>query len=120
MNFISSHSNNIHAREQLRSIKDKASNPSQVVRFCWLYPTNHSHPLSLPSRINKKLMSSIYIYIYFVLQFVKKMLASLPFSCQSQSPSPYFDQSLFRFDDKVYTVDVCLLLYFPCSGQNSF
>lgn len=38
MNFISSHSNNIHAREQLRSIKDKASNPSQVVRFCWLYP----------------------------------------------------------------------------------
>ncbi|QCD91752.1 light-mediated development protein DET1 isoform X2 [Vigna unguiculata] len=62
MNFISSHSNNIHAREQLRSIKDKASNPSQ---------------------------------------FVKKMLASLPFSCQSQSPSPYFDQSLFRFDDKL-------------------
>ncbi|KAK3017367.1 hypothetical protein RJ639_005554, partial [Escallonia herrerae] len=33
-------------------------------------------------------------------QFVKKMLASLPFSCQSQSPSPYFDQSLFRFDEK--------------------
>ncbi|XP_057450116.1 light-mediated development protein DET1 isoform X2 [Lotus japonicus] len=62
MNFISSHSNNIHALEQLRSIKDKASNSSQ---------------------------------------FVKKMLASLPFSCQSQSPSPYFDQSLFRFDDKL-------------------
>ncbi|PNY08370.1 light-mediated development protein DET1 [Trifolium pratense] len=61
MNFVSSHSNNIHALEQLRSIKDKASNSSQ---------------------------------------FVKKMLASLPFSCQSQSPSPYFDQSLFRFDDK--------------------
>ncbi|KAG5123040.1 hypothetical protein JHK82_029777 [Glycine max] len=63
MNFISSHSNNIHALEQLRSIKDKASSSAQ---------------------------------------FVKKMLASLPFSCQSQSPSPYFDQSLFRFDDKVY------------------
>ncbi|KAG4972841.1 hypothetical protein JHK87_029662 [Glycine soja] len=62
MNFISSHSNNIHALEQLRSIKDKASSSAQ---------------------------------------FVKKMLASLPFSCQSQSPSPYFDQSLFRFDDKV-------------------
>ncbi|CAJ2650787.1 unnamed protein product [Trifolium pratense] len=62
MNFVSSHSNNIHALEQLRSIKDKASNSSQ---------------------------------------FVKKMLASLPFSCQSQSPSPYFDQSLFRFDDKL-------------------
>ncbi|CAI8589376.1 unnamed protein product [Vicia faba] len=62
MNFISSHSNNIHALEQLWSIKDKASNSSQ---------------------------------------FVKKMLASLPFSCQSQSPSPYFDQSLFRFDDKL-------------------
>ncbi|KAK7828683.1 light-mediated development protein det1 [Quercus suber] len=33
--------------------------------------------------------------------FVKKMLGSLPFSCQSQSPSPYFDQSLFRFDEKL-------------------
>lgn len=62
MNFVSSHSNNMHAREQLRCIKDKASNS---------------------------------------LQFVKKMLASLPFNCQSQSPSPYFDQSLFRFDEKL-------------------
>ncbi|XP_058105205.1 light-mediated development protein DET1 isoform X5 [Magnolia sinica] len=34
-------------------------------------------------------------------QFVKKLMASLPFSCQSQSPSPYFDQSLFRFDEKL-------------------
>ncbi|RVW85157.1 Light-mediated development protein DET1 [Vitis vinifera] len=62
MNFISSHSNNIHALEQLRLIKNKSSSFSQ---------------------------------------FVKKMMASLPFSCQSQSPSPYFDQSLFRFDEKV-------------------
>ncbi|XP_050216548.1 light-mediated development protein DET1 isoform X2 [Mercurialis annua] len=62
MNFISSHSNNIHAFEQLRSIKIKASNYSS---------------------------------------FVKKMLASLPFNCQSLCPSPYFDQSLFRFDDKL-------------------
>ncbi|RZB42630.1 Light-mediated development protein DET1 [Glycine soja] len=31
MNFISSHSNNIHALEQLRSIKDKASSSAQVV-----------------------------------------------------------------------------------------
>ncbi|GAV69101.1 Det1 domain-containing protein [Cephalotus follicularis] len=62
MNLLSSHSNNIHALEQLRSIKNKAN--------------------SFP-------------------QFVKKMLASLPFGCQSQSPSPYFDQSLFRFDEKL-------------------
>ncbi|PSS01565.1 Light-mediated development protein [Actinidia chinensis var. chinensis] len=62
MNFISSHSNNIHALEQLRCNKNKASSFSQ---------------------------------------FVKKMLASLPFNCQSQSPSPYFDQSLFRFDEKL-------------------
>ncbi|KAF2315861.1 hypothetical protein GH714_040550 [Hevea brasiliensis] len=62
MNFISSHSNNIHAFEQLQSIRNKASSFSQ---------------------------------------FVKKMLASLPFSCQSLSPSPYFDQSLFRFDEKL-------------------
>uniref|UniRef100_A0A7N0TP82 Light-mediated development protein DET1 n=1 Tax=Kalanchoe fedtschenkoi TaxID=63787 RepID=A0A7N0TP82_KALFE len=62
MNFISSHSNNIHALDQLRSFKSKATSSSQ---------------------------------------WVKKMLASLPFSCQSQSPSPYFDQSLFRFDEKL-------------------
>ncbi|KAJ6878412.1 light-mediated development protein DET1-like [Populus alba x Populus x berolinensis] len=66
MNFISSHSNNIHALEQLRSIKYKASSLSQ---------------------------------------FVKKMLTSLPFSCQSLSPSPYFDQSLFRYDEKLERKD---------------
>ncbi|XP_021903407.1 light-mediated development protein DET1 isoform X2 [Carica papaya] len=62
MHFISTHSNNVHALEQLRCIKNKAGS---------------------------------------FTQFVKKILASLPFSCQSQSPSPYFDQSLFRFDEKV-------------------
>lgn len=34
-------------------------------------------------------------------QFVKKTLACMPFSSQSQSPSPYFDQSLFHFDEKL-------------------
>ncbi|XP_047321738.1 light-mediated development protein DET1 [Impatiens glandulifera] len=62
MNFISSHSNNIHALEQLRCNKNKFTSFSQ---------------------------------------FVKKMLSLLPFTCQSQSPSPYFDQSLFRFDEKL-------------------
>ncbi|TYI33631.1 hypothetical protein ES332_A04G147500v1 [Gossypium tomentosum] len=62
MNFISSHSNNIHALEQLKSMKNKATSISQ---------------------------------------FVKKMLSSLPLNCQSMSPSPYFDQSLFRFDEKL-------------------
>nr|XP_011468775.1 PREDICTED: light-mediated development protein DET1 isoform X1 [Fragaria vesca subsp. vesca] len=67
MNFVSSHSNNMHAREQLRCVKNKASSSLQLMN----------------------------------LQFVKKMLASLPSNCQSQSPSPYFDQSLFRFDEKL-------------------
>ncbi|CAI9098967.1 OLC1v1035707C3 [Oldenlandia corymbosa var. corymbosa] len=62
MRYISTHSNNIHALEQMKSNKTKASSGSQ---------------------------------------FVKKMLSSLPFSCQSQSPSPYFDQSLFRYDEKL-------------------
>uniref|UniRef100_A0A2P2L2W7 Light-mediated development protein DET1 isoform X4 n=1 Tax=Rhizophora mucronata TaxID=61149 RepID=A0A2P2L2W7_RHIMU len=64
MNFISSHANNVHASEQLRSIKNKASSFSP---------------------------------------FVKKMTTLLPFSCQSLSPSPYFDQYLFRFDEKSST-----------------
>jgi de-etiolated-1 len=62
MNFVTSHSNNVYALEQLKYTKNKSNSFSQ---------------------------------------FVKKMLLSLPFSCQSQSPSPYFDQSLFRFDEKV-------------------
>ncbi|XVF01703.1 hypothetical protein REPUB_Repub04eG0111300 [Reevesia pubescens] len=61
MKFISSHSNNVHALEQLKCMKNKSTGFSQ---------------------------------------FVKKMLSSLPFNCQSMSPSPYFDQSLFRFDEK--------------------
>ncbi|CAM0884972.1 unnamed protein product [Alopecurus aequalis] len=60
--FISSHSNNVHALDQLRTTKNKASSTSQ---------------------------------------FVKKMMASLPYTCQSQSPSPYFDLSLFRYDEKL-------------------
>ncbi|XP_008654604.1 light-mediated development protein DET1 isoform X2 [Zea mays] len=60
--FISSHSNDIHALDQLRVIKNKASSSSQ---------------------------------------FVKKMMTSLPYTCQSQSPSPYFDLSLFRYDEKL-------------------
>ncbi|XP_066381010.1 light-mediated development protein DET1 [Miscanthus floridulus] len=60
--FISSHSNDVHALDQLRTIKNKASSSSQ---------------------------------------FVKKMMASLPYTCQSQSPSPYFDLSLFRYDEKL-------------------
>lgn len=61
-NFISSHSNNGHALEQLWCIKNKANNISQ---------------------------------------FVKKMMTSVPCACQSQSPSPYFDLSLFRYDEKL-------------------
>ncbi|KAM3330427.1 hypothetical protein ACQJBY_026976 [Aegilops geniculata] len=38
--------------------------------------------------------------IVSLYQFVKKMMASLPYTCQSQSPSPYFDLSIFRYDEK--------------------
>ncbi|GER36735.1 light-mediated development protein DET1, partial [Striga asiatica] len=62
MNFLSTHSNNIHALEQLRSNKNKTTS---------------------------------------FMQFVKKMLSVLPMNCQSQSPSPYFDHSLFRYDEKL-------------------
>ncbi|XVE92999.1 hypothetical protein REPUB_Repub01dG0152200 [Reevesia pubescens] len=66
MNFISSHSNNVHALEQLKCKKNKAISFSK---------------------------------------FVKKMLSSLPFNCQSMSPSPYFDQSLFHFDELISATD---------------
>ncbi|XP_026664116.2 light-mediated development protein DET1 isoform X4 [Phoenix dactylifera] len=65
--FISSHSNNTHALDQLWCIKNKTNNISQ---------------------------------------FVKKMMTSLPCTCQSQSPSPYFDLSLFRYDEKLISATV--------------
>ncbi|GJP53322.1 hypothetical protein CLOM_g12473, partial [Closterium sp. NIES-68] len=34
-------------------------------------------------------------------QAIKRMLAGLPYSAQTYSPSPYFDQSLFHFDEKL-------------------
>lgn len=34
-------------------------------------------------------------------QVVRRTLASLPCNCQSHSPSTYFDQSLFHFDEKL-------------------
>lgn len=40
------------------------------------------------------------------------MLASLPMTCQSQSPSPYFDQSLYRFDEKVGSEFFVFFLFF--------
>jgi de-etiolated-1 len=118
MNFVSSHSNNIHALEQLRSIKDKASNSSQVKYCCWLQPCNcmlHSFVTLIKEKRKKRQCTwhaNVSVWnLFVVLQFVKKMLASLPFSCQSQSPSPYFDQSLFRFDDKVYLTCLCSCLF---------
>eukprot|EP00252_Welwitschia_mirabilis_P007578 TRINITY_DN19092_c0_g1_i1.p1 TRINITY_DN19092_c0_g1~~TRINITY_DN19092_c0_g1_i1.p1 ORF type:complete len:529 (+),score=73.40 TRINITY_DN19092_c0_g1_i1:251-1837(+) len=66
MQFISTCSNNIHAREQLR--KQKAA--------CSKNESGTS-------------------------QVAKKTLACLPLNCQSQSPSPYFDQYLFHFDEKL-------------------
>ncbi|KAJ3676104.1 hypothetical protein LUZ60_003516 [Juncus effusus] len=60
--FISSYTNNIHALDQLLSMKTKSASFSQ---------------------------------------FVRKMISTLPYTCQSHSPSPYFDLSLFRYDDKM-------------------
>ncbi|KAL6884517.1 hypothetical protein ACP4OV_010453 [Aristida adscensionis] len=71
-NFISSHSNDVHALDQLRAIQNKANSSSQLL---------------------------------VTAKFVKKMMASLPYTCQSQSPSPYFDLSLFRYDDKFKVPD---------------
>ncbi|KAJ1257369.1 hypothetical protein BS78_K075800 [Paspalum vaginatum] len=49
--------------------------------------SNDVHALGQLNMIKNKASSSS--------QFVKKMMASLPYTCQSQSPSPYFDLSLF-------------------------
>ncbi|KAJ0969959.1 hypothetical protein J5N97_022836 [Dioscorea zingiberensis] len=56
-------------------------------------PCNNIHALDQLLGIRIKACTSA--------QFVKKMLGTLPYTCQSQSPSPYFDLSLFRYDDKL-------------------
>ncbi|KAA3463610.1 light-mediated development protein DET1 isoform X3 [Gossypium australe] len=130
MNFISSHSNNIHALEQLKSMKNKATSISQVLNFfIWklllVYPFTVScifygipfgyfscqdsarHDNGVAGYHFQHSILSLHLQfcmpncLMTLLQFVKKMLSSLPLNCQSMSPSPYFDQSLFRFDEKV-------------------
>ncbi|BBN18247.1 de-etiolated-1 [Marchantia polymorpha subsp. ruderalis] len=63
MNFISTSSNNVHVREQLRKQRVAGSSNTKNV--------------------------------------VKRTLAWLPFNSQCQSPSVYFDQSLFHYDEKL-------------------
>lgn len=38
---------------------------------------------------------------FLCIQVVKRTLAALPYNSQSQSPSAYFDQYLFHYDEKV-------------------
>ncbi|KAG5111987.1 hypothetical protein JHK82_035256 [Glycine max] len=52
MNFISSHSNNIHALEQLWSIKDKASSSAQVTQ---MKQEHHKRQASLIAEHNEQL-----------------------------------------------------------------
>ncbi|PPD66196.1 hypothetical protein GOBAR_DD36926 [Gossypium barbadense] len=98
MNFISSHSNNIHALEQLKSMKNKATSVSQD-------SARHGNGVAgyhfQHSILSLHLQFCMPNCLMTLLQFVKKMLSSLPLNCQSMSPSPYFDQSLFRFDEKL-------------------
>ncbi|KAL3675388.1 hypothetical protein R1sor_025336 [Riccia sorocarpa] len=67
MNFISSYSNNIHLREQLRKQRVACSSSK----------------------------SGSYA------QVVRRTLGWLPFNSQCHSPSVYFDQSLFHYDEKL-------------------
>lgn len=46
------------------------------------------------------------------VQFIKRTLASLPCNAQSHSPSAYFDQSLFHFDEKLISATD---QYKPCT-----
>ncbi|XP_072968246.1 light-mediated development protein DET1 isoform X8 [Typha angustifolia] len=86
-NFISSHSNNIHALDQLWNIKTKASSFSQGKLLVMPSDTASAiYSMTSEGKLN---------------EFVKKMMTSLPYTCQSQSPSPYFDLSLFRYDEKL-------------------
>ncbi|MBA0815011.1 hypothetical protein Gohar_020789, partial [Gossypium harknessii] len=101
MNFISSHSNNIHALEQLKSMKNKATSVSQVLISLSEVVTSLPFYSFLHSILSLHLQFCMPNCLMTLLQFVKKMLSSLPLNCQSMSPSPYFDQSLFRFDEKV-------------------
>ena len=52
-------------------------------------------------------------------------MASLPYTCQSQSPSPYFDLSLFRYDEKVCSTtclnfEIFIVKQLLCTNLTSF
>ncbi|KAL6519245.1 acid phosphatase det1 [Orobanche gracilis] len=91
MNFLSTHSNNIHALEQLRSTRNKASSLPQLL---YQPRTQADDAIWTHKQYRRRGWDEL-------TWFVKKMLSTLPINCQSQSPSPYFDHSLFRYDEKV-------------------
>ncbi|PPS19307.1 hypothetical protein GOBAR_AA01263 [Gossypium barbadense] len=72
---------------------------SFIFREIWSEETDQTQRVQC---LKKKFYFHFQDYVDLViLKFVKKMLSSLPLNCQSMSPSPYFDQSLFRFDEKL-------------------
>eukprot|EP00850_Spirogloea_muscicola_P009983 SM000057S18413 [mRNA] locus=s57:437159:441728:- [translate_table: standard] len=82
-------------------------------RFCDHFRASPSYPLVLSyitsysnnpyarEHLHKQRAASFTNKSGSLSQIVKRTLASLPFSAQSHSPSPYFDQSMFQFDEKL-------------------
>lgn len=107
MNFISSSANNSFAREQFRKEKDacisgKAGGYIQVAFHTFL--REHRLRCSFTWLESFRCRLTLTAVIVRHLQVIKRTLASLPHNSQSQSPSAYFDQYLFHYDEKVRTV----------------
>ncbi|CAA2982307.1 Hypothetical predicted protein [Olea europaea subsp. europaea] len=87
MNFISSHSNNIHALEQLRGNKNKAASMPQLISATDRHRQSADHPIKFSSRrqqnnLKFKIKTGTFIQVNFmppllVLRFETDFLSGL-------------------------------------------
>ena len=111
MSFISSYANNSFAREHFRKEKDaclagKIGSYTQVKPLLMILNNNHSVNCS---RVLDYFVLRRFSLLHLIcfMQVIKRTLASLPYNSQSQSPSAYFDQYLFHYDEKVRVTSAC-------------
>ncbi|CAG8503793.1 2965_t:CDS:10 [Ambispora gerdemannii] len=92
-----------NASEEFLDAFEKSSETFQQIAFNepFLFNSTYSNNLYARENLRKHQYAVRYARNGGPTQAIKRVLACLPFSPQSRSESPYFDQSLFIYDEKI-------------------
>ncbi|CAG8506065.1 8848_t:CDS:2 [Ambispora leptoticha] len=92
-----------NASEEFLDAFEKSSETFQQIAFNepFLFNSTYSNNLYARENLRKHQYAVRYARNGGPTQAIKRVLACLPFSSQSRSESPYFDQSLFIYDEKI-------------------